>query len=81
MWIMPTCGALLWVMTTSAPAATRSAITFAERFTAAFCSGSVVPRALCPSATTIFFLFIGRYLSLQFIDFDTKKPGINIKLL
>ncbi len=28
-----------------------------------------------------FFLFIGRYLSLQFIDFDTKKPGINIKLL
>ena len=44
-WIMPTCGALLCVMATAAPACTRSAITFAERFTAICCSGSVVPSA------------------------------------
>ena len=58
-WIIPTCGPLLWEITTRVPSSTRSAITFAASFVAVFCSGSVVPSARWPNATTTVFSLIG----------------------
>ena len=58
-WIIPTCGPLLWEMTTRFPASTRSATALAAFFVAIFCSGKVVPNALWPSATTVIFSLMG----------------------
>ena len=57
--IIPTCGPLPCVTTTSQPSSIKSTIALEVTFTAAICSGSVFPSALPPSAITIlFFLFI-----------------------
>ncbi len=55
---MPTCGPLLCVMMTRASSLIKSATAWAVRSVAAFCSGSVVPRASWPRAITIFLFFI-----------------------
>ncbi len=81
-WIMPTCGALPWVTDTCYPFWMKPAITLAVPATAAFCSGRLVPRALCPKAMTIRFLAIFSSVLCMFYSTNLfSDSGIFLKLL